>query len=66
LPGFDDIRNISFHIAKAVALEARNSGLGRNIDDSEYEKVIRKAQWFPEYYKYRPGTRYRGLSEKIY
>lgn len=66
LPGFDDIRNISFHIAKAVALEARNSGLGRNIDDNEYEKVIRKAQWFPEYYKYRPGTRYRGISEKIY
>jgi malate dehydrogenase (oxaloacetate-decarboxylating) len=66
LPGFDDIRNISFHIAKAVALEARNSGLGRNIDDEEYDKVIRKAQWFPEYYKYRPGVGYRGISEKIY
>lgn len=65
LPGFEDIRNISFHIAKAVALEARDSGLGRQISDDEYDKVIRKSQWIPNYYKFRPGN-YFTPSGKLY
>ena len=55
LPGFKNIREVSFHIARKVAIEARNSGLGRLIDDEQYEQIIRKAQWFPKYYNYRPG-----------
>jgi malate dehydrogenase (oxaloacetate-decarboxylating) len=65
LPGFEDIRNVSFHIAKAVAIEARDSGLGRQLDDEEYDKIIKKAQWNPEYYQYRAGTYYTGTN-KIY
>lgn len=63
LPTLSDIRNVSFHIARAVALEARDSGLGRLLPDEEYERVIRKAQWVPHYYPYRPsqnGTMMRG------
>lgn len=62
LPGFEDIRNVSFHIAKTVAIEARNSGLGRLIEDEQYDLIIKKAQWFPKYYYYRPGTNYSGTA----
>ena len=55
LPVLKDIRNVSFHIAKAVALEARDSGIGRLLSDEEYESVIKKSQWEPEYYPYRQG-----------
>jgi malate dehydrogenase (oxaloacetate-decarboxylating) len=55
LPVLKDIRNVSFHIAKAVALEARDSGLGRLLSDEEYATVIKKSQWIPEYYPYRQG-----------
>jgi malate dehydrogenase (oxaloacetate-decarboxylating) len=65
LPGFDDIREISVHIAKATAIEARDAGLGRKVDDDEYESIIRKSQWKPEYYKYRPGN-YFTSTDKIY
>lgn len=57
LPGFQNIREVSFHIAKKVAIEARNSGLGRLIDDDQYDHILRKAQWFPKYYNYRPGNK---------
>jgi malic enzyme len=42
-------------VAKAVAIEARNSGLGRLLDDAKYEEVIARAQWEPQYTPYRPG-----------
>lgn len=54
LPDLNDIRNVSFHIAKAVAIEARESGLGRLLSDKDYEAIIKKAQWQPEYYPFRP------------
>jgi malate dehydrogenase (oxaloacetate-decarboxylating) len=54
LPDLKDIRNVSFHIAKAVAIEARESGLGRLLSDTDYEAIIKKAQWEPEYYPFRP------------
>lgn len=56
LPGMEQIREVSFEVARAVALEARQSGLGRLMDDQHLERVIRKAQWTPHFYPYRPGT----------
>ncbi len=56
LPDLSDIRNVSVAVAKAVAVEAREAGLGRLISDEELERLIRKAQWVPHYYPYRPGV----------
>lgn len=56
LPDLNNIRNVSFHIAKAVAIEARESGLGRLLSDNNYEVIIKKAQWEPEYYPFRPAS----------
>ncbi len=56
LPTLKDIRRVSFHVAKAVAAEARDSGLGRLVSDEEYEQLIEKAQWTPHYYPFRPSN----------
>lgn len=55
LPNLNDIRNVSLHVAKAVAIEARVAGLGRLLNDDEFEQIIKKAQWEPHYYPCRPG-----------
>jgi malate dehydrogenase (oxaloacetate-decarboxylating) len=55
LPEMEDIRRVSATVAKAVAVEARESGLGRLMDDETLEKVIAKAQWDPQFSPYRPG-----------
>jgi len=55
LPDMKEIREVSFHVACAVAREAHDVGLGRLLSDEEYAEVIRKAQWEPRYYPYRPG-----------
>jgi malate dehydrogenase (oxaloacetate-decarboxylating) len=55
LPPMADLRRVSRAVAKAVAIEARNSGLGRLLGDDEYERVIERAQWAPEYARFRPG-----------
>lgn len=55
LPNLNNIRNVSLHVAKAVAIEARDSGLGRLLNDDELEQIIKKAQWEPHYYPFRPG-----------
>ncbi len=55
LPPMEDIRSVSREVAKAVAIEARDSGLGRLIDDTKYEALIARAQWEPDYTPYRPG-----------
>jgi malate dehydrogenase (oxaloacetate-decarboxylating) len=55
LPEMKDIRKVSAEVAKAVAVEARNSGLGRMVDDDTFTKLIAKAQWDPQYTPYRPG-----------
>jgi malate dehydrogenase (oxaloacetate-decarboxylating) len=57
LPELNDIRRVSAQVAKAVAIEARDSGLGRLLSNDEYEQVIKKAQWDPEYYPFRPSSR---------
>jgi malate dehydrogenase (oxaloacetate-decarboxylating) len=54
LPALTEIRDVSARVAKAVAIEARDSGLGRLLSDDEYERVIRKAQWQPHYYPFKP------------
>jgi malate dehydrogenase (oxaloacetate-decarboxylating) len=56
LPDVSDVREVSFQVARAVALEARDSGLGRLLSDEEYERVIRNAQWEPHYYPFRAGA----------
>lgn len=55
LPEMKDIRRVSFEVALAVAREARDAGLGRLLDDGELARVIKKAQWGPHFYPYRPG-----------
>ena len=55
LPPMRDIRAVSRAVAKTVAIEARNAGLGRLLDDSKYEEIIARAQWEPKYTPYRPG-----------
>jgi len=55
LPPMNDIREVAFQVAFAVAKEARDSGFGRLLDDERLSALIRKAQWEPHYYSYRPG-----------
>jgi malate dehydrogenase (oxaloacetate-decarboxylating) len=55
LPPMADIRGVSRAVAKAVAIEARDSGLGRLLEDDKYEELIARAQWEPAYAPYRPG-----------
>jgi malate dehydrogenase (oxaloacetate-decarboxylating) len=55
LPPMADIRGVSRAVARAVAIEARDSGLGRLFDDRDYEEAIARAQWEPAYAHYRPG-----------
>ncbi len=55
LPPMEDIRAISREVAKAVAIEAREAGLGRLVDDATYEKIIARAQWEPRYAPFRPA-----------
>ena len=55
LPEMKDIRRVSASVAFAVAKEARDTGLGRLLDDEQLETTILKAQWTPRYAPYRPG-----------
>jgi malate dehydrogenase (oxaloacetate-decarboxylating) len=55
LPPMEDIRAVSRKVATAVAIEARDSGLGRLLDDAAYADVIARAQWEPKYAHYRPA-----------
>jgi malate dehydrogenase (oxaloacetate-decarboxylating) len=55
LPPMTDIRRVSRVVARAVAVESRNSGLGRLLSDEKFDEVIARAQWEPKYAPYRPG-----------
>ncbi len=55
LPPMENIRDVSRRVAVAVACEARDTGLGRLLSDSDYEEVIARAQWEPRYAHYRAG-----------
>jgi malate dehydrogenase (oxaloacetate-decarboxylating) len=43
-------------VATAVAIQARDAGLGRLLPDGELEALVRKAQWEPRFSPYRPGA----------
>ncbi len=53
LPEIKNIREASARAALAVAKEARDSGLGRRLDDEALDRMVRKAQWTPRYLPYR-------------
>ena len=55
LPEMKDIRAVSVAVAKAVGMEARDSGLGRLLEDDQLEYIVNRAQWTPRYASYRPG-----------
>jgi malate dehydrogenase (oxaloacetate-decarboxylating) len=56
LPEMKDIRQVSAAVGKAVGIAARDAGLGRLLDDDQIETIVTRAQWFPKYASYRPGT----------
>lgn len=56
LPEMQNIRDASLEVAKAVALEARDAGIGRLASDEEYDRLLRNAQWQPHFAPYRPGV----------
>ncbi len=56
LPEMKDIRQVSAAVGKAVGIAARDAGLGRLLDDDQIEAIVTKAQWYPKYASYRPGT----------
>jgi malate dehydrogenase (oxaloacetate-decarboxylating) len=56
LPNMKDIRQVSAAVATAVGIEARDSGLGRLIEDEQMAAIVAKAQWKPQYTPYRAGV----------
>jgi malate dehydrogenase (oxaloacetate-decarboxylating) len=53
LPAIEDIRSVSANVALAVAIEARESGIGVRADDEQLMNMIRSAMWEPKYLPYR-------------
>ncbi len=53
LPPLDQIREVSFKIAYAVAIEAIQSGLAHPMNDNEVRLRIQQHMWTPEYVPYR-------------
>lgn len=54
LPPLDKIRDVSFNVAHAVAMEAIHSGLASKMSDDEARLCIEKHMWTPEYVPYQP------------
>ncbi|HTY80923.1 MAG TPA: NAD-dependent malic enzyme [Candidatus Bathyarchaeia archaeon] len=48
-PRIRDLRRVSARIAVAVAREARESGVGRALDDEAIARTVAEAQWKPGY-----------------
>ncbi|MFI5166382.1 MAG: NAD-dependent malic enzyme [Thermoanaerobaculales bacterium] len=53
LPPMEQIGDVAFAVARALAIEARDAKLGRLDDDEELAALIRRAQWKPHFYPYR-------------
>jgi len=53
LPPVSELRDVSFRVAQAVALQARKDGLAELIDSGEMYTKIRQKMWMPEYHLYR-------------
>ncbi len=50
-PDFEDLFEISFNVAKAVYLQARKEGVGRDVE-GDIEEAIRERMWIPSYSRY--------------
>ena len=57
LPSLDNVREVSYQVALAVAKEAIKSDLADYMTDEQLEECIRKHIWEPDYIPYRkqPG-----------
>ena len=53
LPPLTDIRELSFHVAVAVAKRAQADGLAEPTSDEELTSAVREKMWEPVYAKYR-------------
>jgi malate dehydrogenase (oxaloacetate-decarboxylating) len=53
LPPLTDIRELSFHVAVAVAKRAQADGLAEPTSDEELASAVREKMWEPVYAKYR-------------
>jgi malate dehydrogenase (oxaloacetate-decarboxylating) len=51
-PPIAQLREVSRAIAVAVAREARDTGVGRGLDDDELEGAVTRAMWYPAYLPY--------------
>lgn len=51
-PRISDLRKVTEEIAVAVVKEARDSGLGRKLDDQAIAREVKGTMWFPEYVPY--------------
>jgi len=56
-PPITDLRKVSREIAVAVVKEARDSGLGRQLEDQAVAREVDDAVWFPEYLPYAPAPK---------
>ncbi len=53
LPDFEEIHQISQHVALAVAEQARSEGLAQVSDTIDFVHYIKSQFWLPQYYNYR-------------
>ncbi|MEC8337893.1 MAG: malic enzyme-like NAD(P)-binding protein, partial [Planctomycetota bacterium] len=49
LPCLEDMREVSLHIAKAVAVEAVRQGVADDIAEEEIDARLQSTMWVPEY-----------------
>jgi len=52
LPKLSEAKMVSFHVALAVAEEARREGLAQVPPDADLKELIKAAMWEPQYYPY--------------
>ena len=50
-PALEDVREVSFKVAIAVATEAQSAGLAESTPTGELEKLVRTKMWSPNYPK---------------
>jgi malate dehydrogenase (oxaloacetate-decarboxylating) len=53
-PPVADMPALATAVARAVIVEARDSGLGRSIPDDGIDAALQQATWLPEYRAYVP------------
>lgn len=53
-PSQNDLRSVSREIAIAVVKEARDSGVGRVLEDDHIARLVEANMWWPDYVEYKP------------